>query len=653
MNLKFLYPLIGFSIGIFLASEIFTRIWFCGICFGLALIVWISIQIFSKNPIKRFIYSKFHSIWIILLFSGLGSLDYILFSKPYIETDINNKNLSFTGEIEKINTLSDGDKFKLRIYNVTDSSGKSIGIRNLDMVLKTNGYVGNVGDIVTFKTKAINLISSSKNKDYINRMRHQGIDLYASVKADNIIKQNQKFSIYSYFSDLKDKIIIKIEKSSLNRSTSDFIISIVLGDKSFLSSETKETLSSVGLAHVLALSGMHVAIILSIILTLLFPLSLFGYVKTRQIIAVILVWLYVFLTGASPSTVRAAIMITLIMGALIMERKNSALNALFAAVLIILLLNPLALWNIGLQLSAICVASIIIFTNPLNPIDHHKHPKIYNIVNITLVTLITTFCTWSLIAYYFKNVPLLFLPVNVLLLPVIPCFISLSIVFIIFLVIGKDFTALSRSLDFFNDLIIKVCNFFSFDGHTRMTVELPYQSVMLWLIGITLLAICFHTVGIKKKKLVAFTASIAIVISLSLPLFNENSSSIKVIHSLTKIEAHYKKNQKMTRLIFPRGKISKSVCDEINILSIDNYILADSLNSFKTNNLNKSNCLLVGPGANLEQIAEIINDSSFSNIILHSGIGKKKKADLISLLNENHIENVYSLRDNGSLEFDL
>lgn len=179
----------------------------------------------------------------------------------------------------------------------------------------------------------------------------------------------------------------------------------------------------------LALSGMHVSIIAGIILWLLFPFNLFGIYKWRYIATLPILWGYTLVTGLSPSTVRAAIMLTVVMTCILTERKNSAWNALLLAVFIIILFNPDSLYDIGLQLSFICVASLIFFAGPLNPIDQHKHNILYDIVSAILVTLSATAASWVLSSYYFGIFPILFIPANLIVLPLLPIYVVLHLFF--------------------------------------------------------------------------------------------------------------------------------------------------------------------------------------------------------------------------------
>lgn len=654
MNLRFFYPLIGLSAGIYLSAYLLSGLTLGLICMGLSFLIWSLITILSKNPITGLKLSSFHTLWIVSLFAGIGSIDYYFKCQPYLEADINGRKCSFTGKIEEVMTLSDGDRFKLKIIKIEDESGRNIKAKNINILLKTNGYLGHKDDIIYFKATPKSFGSSPSWKDYADRMKRQGFSYYSNVKYDEI--QNLGVSsVFHFLDDLKEYLIIKIEKSSLNRDTSEFLISILLGDRSFLSSGIKQTLNGAGLAHVLSLSGMHVAILFSIFLILLFPLSLFGYNKSRKIIGLILIWGYVLLTGGAPSTVRASIMASFIVIAFILERKNSALNALLTAVVLILIINPYNLWDIGLQMSFLCVASILIFTSKLNPVDHHSHPKLYKSINVILTTLVASVCTWVLVAYYFTSVPLLFLPANIILLPLLPLFVGTGFFYVVMLTLGIDFSWISKILDFFYKIFIEGAAVLSLSGNSIVQLDLPVLSVIMWLLGILGIAYVLHTQLQKYKTIVTIFSSLLILSSILIPSLSSPSyeNSLKFTYSFTKLEAKYQNSNNTTKLEFPRQNVSQTTLDQIHILTVDCPLHSNSLQNLKITFPDKSKYLFLGSYADIDQMAQIINEVDFKKIILHTSIGKNKKMELLHLLDESHWDKVYSLRDTGSLDLDL
>lgn len=665
MNLKFLFPLLGLAVGIWLAADFFPNWGLPAVTAGLAFLCWVLTTVISKDPVRGMKYSYLHLVWISLIFLAIGSSDYIIRSKTIVNGDPTIHNLIYKSIIKDIVTQADGDKFRVKVIAVKDSTGRNWTFRNLNLLLKTDGFSADKGEVIEFNTRLTKISDFSKNKTSTYRLKHQGFEYKANVKRNKIRKLNEVSYFYFTTNQIRDKIIILIENSSLNRKTSEFIISLLLGDKSLLSSDTRQTLSNAGMAHILALSGMHVAIILSIVSFLLFPLCFFGKNSLRKILAVSILWIYVIFTGAAPSTVRAAIMATFIVGAFILQRKNSALNALMAAVLFILIWNPLFLWDIGLQLSFLCVVAILLFAEKLNPISQHEHPKSYKSINIVLISLISTFATWVLIGYYFGRIPTMFLASNVLLLPFLPIFVAMSFVYIGFLIFNIDISFLSWFLDLYHKYFIGAAETLSFGNRALVNLNVPLGAVFAWLVALVAMAIAFHSPKKIISKFTAIGACLAILISVAYVSFqvNNQTTSLKFVHSFNKLEAHLIKNGKIQYYNFPRGSLAQLRSDQFHILSIDNTLSEEDLNKLQVNNTetqsslfksyNPNYYLFIGANADLEQTATLINNSYFNKVVLHSGIGKKKKALLMSLLEDDNLDKIHSLGENGSLEFSL
>lgn len=650
MNLKLLTPLLGFVVGVLLADLIGGGIIIFAFALAVSLFSWIIISKISRNPFKSSLTGPLHSVWIFCLFFGVGALDYDTNGKLHVEKDLEGGKYWIKGEIEDVKYLADGDKFYLHVVSISDSTGKPVPSRNLNMLIKTDGYSGAKGDLISFET-----IPYKFKDPYFTRMKHQGIAYGANLKTDKVIKTGENGGLFTLFNSLRNSLIIKIEKSHLHRATSEFLISILLGDKSLLDSNVKTTLTLAGMAHILALSGMHVAIMLSIFLCILYPLSFFGLRKTRRIIALSLIWIYVLITGCSPSTVRAALMASFVVLAFVCERKNSAMNALLASVLIILIFNPLALWNLGLQLSFVCVASILLFNGKLNPVDRHAHGILYKTVNSLLIILITTFSTWTLVAYYFGNVPLLFLPANLILLPLLPLFTGLGALYVALLAVGLDSHFMAMVIDFYFNNFIGAADFLSLSGNSFINIDIPTTTVISWLIAIILFALFLYSSQKIIKRIYATTALGLMAYSVfSLLNFTPTTStSLKFTRNFASIESRYRENGETIDLSFPHYTVSNVSNEKMRIISIDQTIHPDSLTHFVGLGGNIPHFLIIGANADLEQMASVISNSRFEKVILHYSVSQKKKETLLSLLDVSLWDNIYSLRENGSLEFEL
>lgn len=650
--LSILYPLIGLVAGIYISNEWMPGFSLPLICIGLCVLVWLVLNILLKKPFGSLRFSKLHLIWIIFLFAGIGSLDFETRCRPVLKLD-ETSNLVFNrGIVISANSKTDGDIFKLKLISCESETGEPVNFRNIKILLKTDGLCAHPGDILEFYGKPVCLNPSSL---YDKRLIHEGISYKIAQKWDNIRIKDSKPSIFYSFLHIRDNLSIKIEKSSLSNEAKGFLISLLLGDKSFLSKNNRATLNSAGLGHMLALSGLHVGILYLILYYLLFPLSLAGYPNLHKIAVILMIWGYVLFTGVSPSTVRAAIMATLLVVAYMVQRKNSAVNSLFVAIFIILIIDPYSLWNIGLQLSFISVASILFFSERLNPFNRHFHNQWFNISATILISLIATISTSMLTAYYFGSLPLLFLPSNLILLPLLPFFIGATLIYLVPLVFGFDMTWLAKILSVFQDFFVKASGLLSANGKYTFNLNVDEKIVIFWLLAILSFSIALYSTRKHWKRLSTLTGFVLIAVVFAMVLRFEEEPSIRLSfkHSFTKMTANIIRGGNSFNLTFPRRTISRTAFDDTEIIAIDNAIHPDSLESIRFGNNDLKRFLIVGSKADMSQISMLAEEGSFERIILHSNIGSKMTAGIIENVKPENREKIYSLRENGSLEVDL
>lgn len=139
-----------------------------------------------------------------------------------------------------------------------------------------------------------------------------------------------------------------------------FEIALLTGDSSELSQEFNSQLSRVGLKHMVAVSGMHIAILMGLILLL------FGHRRRLSaLLGLPVIWFFALTVGMTASVVRSAVMQSFLMLAPLFRRENDPPTSLFTALMLILIPNPRAILNVGLQLSFASVAGILIFAGPL------------------------------------------------------------------------------------------------------------------------------------------------------------------------------------------------------------------------------------------------------------------------------------------------
>jgi len=230
------------------------------------------------------------------------------------------------------------------------------------------------------------------------------------------------------FAKKTSNYVLDVFQKNYTYDTYRFLSAVFLGRRELLGDE-KEYFSLAGVSHLLAISGLHIGLTS---LILFFILRLFG-IKFRisLFISLIFLWFYAFLSGFFLSVLRATIMYTVFALSFITQRKTNSLNSLGLAGLILLLINPESLFNIGFQLSFLSVFSII-FGFKLFKLRQSKNFIINYIKHILVCSLWVTLFITPVVSYYFGKIYFLNIFYNVFLIPVFTLILGLNFIVVIF-----------------------------------------------------------------------------------------------------------------------------------------------------------------------------------------------------------------------------
>lgn len=206
--------------------------------------------------------------------------------------------------------------------------------------------------------------------------------------------------------------VSQIFESVLEETNASLATAMVLGDKKGLDSEIKELYQKNGIAHLIAISGLHIAMIGGSLYRMLRGFT--GSYPISAVLGVGFILLYGVMTGLSGATVRAVIMLITSMGADVFGRRYDGLSAIAIALLVMLVLNPYQLTQVGFQLSFGAVIGIALI-HPLWKLYFPKLPKILEGLCVSIsVQLVLT----PIMLFYFYEIPMYSVLVNVIVVPV-------------------------------------------------------------------------------------------------------------------------------------------------------------------------------------------------------------------------------------------
>jgi len=198
----------------------------------------------------------------------------------------------------------------------------------------------------------------------------------------------------------------------LPASAYPFVTAIWLGDRAALSEGEYANYTYSGTAHILSVSGLHVVLIFA---TTNFLLGLFiSGRKKRAVLVTVFVLAFALMSGARPSGLRAALMVTVYMAAELFDREPDAPNALGLSAFLLLTWNPVILFDLGFLLSFLSVASILVFGNPIHD-RIERIPRLFR--GVVSTSLAVQILPMPLSVYCFHTFPLAALPANLLAIP--------------------------------------------------------------------------------------------------------------------------------------------------------------------------------------------------------------------------------------------
>lgn len=307
---------------------------------------------------------------------------------------------------------------RILVNIVSDNSGHPINFHALLYLQKDQRSLALVEGDELFICADFQPISPPVNPyafDYQKYMRRKSVYFTAYSPASNwIFLQHHPInpiryaasSLQSYFSEL-------FAENGLQSAEYSIITAILLGNDETMDPELKSQYSSAGVSHILCVSGMHVGIIFMILNFLLKPLDFSPQLRyPKAVILLLAIWFYANITGLAPSVKRAATMFSFVTFGQLIRRPVNVFHSLFASMFILLVINPLLIFEIGFQMSYLAVFGIVIFQPKISAILHPKTKLGNYFWELACVSVAAQLSTFPLSVYYFGQFPNYFLLAN-------------------------------------------------------------------------------------------------------------------------------------------------------------------------------------------------------------------------------------------------
>lgn len=243
--------------------------------------------------------------------------------------------------------------------------------------------------------------------------------VYLTKKDYRIINQNPLSITGSLLQKAKDYVLSTLHQYIKNNRERGVAEALLIGYKAHLDKTLMNAYSNTGVIHIIAISGLHLGMIYSLLLLLFKPIARFRQLKfVRTFCILFFLWGFALLTGAGASVLRAAVMFSFLLLGEQQNRPHHQLNSLAGSAFCLLIFKPAFLWDIGFQLSYAAVLGILFFARPIEKSLYLKNKFLQMSWQMCSITLAAQMLTLPLLLYYFHSFPNLFLIANWIAVPV-------------------------------------------------------------------------------------------------------------------------------------------------------------------------------------------------------------------------------------------
>lgn len=273
----------------------------------------------------------------------------------------------------------------------------------------------NYGDtlIIQGYLNSITAPPSPYHFNYADFMYYKGYSHQAFIKNNHLLQIKSYGGKVPLLIQVRKKIkeILSIHvNDTLTRS---LMAAVLVNDRSEMSKDLRVHFSQTGIAHIIAISGMHVSILCGFLLFLIpFIHHKIGRILVL-VLSIVVVWSYIAITDFPASAIRAASMFSLSTLAIFLNRKANSINNLSTTALLMLTYQPIWIWDVGFQLSFLAVLSILCFNHYLFKIWKPKNKILIYLWNIIVISISVQILVFPLILYYFNSFPIFVLLANI------------------------------------------------------------------------------------------------------------------------------------------------------------------------------------------------------------------------------------------------
>ena len=456
--------------------------------------------------------------------------------------------------------------------------------------------------------------------------------VYAQLKiapAHYFILDKSKPSIRHDAASIKTFLKTRLLNYNFDPDSRAILNALLLGERQDLSSELKSSYADAGIIHILAVSGLHVGILMLIVQFLLKPLGNYRRARIlRLFITLFVIWAFAVLTGLSPSVLRAATMFSFLQVGLLLGQRQAGINALIASALVLLLCKPRLLFEVGFQLSYAAVFFILWLYPKIEALLKPKNKLLKYYWQLIAVSLAAQLGVLPLSLFYFHQFPGLFLVANIIIVPALAVLLVYGILILVLAALNllptpvawvydellQFLNAFIRYLSSFDFLIFKgiyfpflllVAGYFIVLSFGKLLGDFSIKNTRFVLVGLAIFPLCLIVLKVNQHP--AFFV-----------LNQHRSSSMLLLDAQNNLKIYQSAPTQNTAQILRTAQenlqlksVSTDTLKNTYSFSSKRLLVVDSLGVYNIKGFNPSHILLCqSPKINLDRLLNLFPDAS-------------------------------------------
>ena len=669
-----------FSLGIGIGEYLNPPVVYTSIALGLFVVYHITTESIQSAVLIR---THITSALVFLAVFVLGGMVRIGLENQKLDQNKslfdNNRTYIVAGKIIEKMKSSYGYKYLISAGFAKDSS-QTIRLNQSVVITfkpQDTNAIYQLGDHIQFEAKPKSIITPQNPAgfDYAYFLRTKGIVTQFAVPVGyhrQVIPTNE-WAIYDVPIKHRDKASEILARHIPDEQSRAVAESLLIGTRTNLSAQTSKVFASTGAMHVLAVSGLHVGIFIGLFV------FLFGKIKVQQqwfsfvklLFLLCIITFYVLFTGASPSVVRAGIMISFVLVSRTIYKKSNSYNVLSLTAMGMIIYQPFLLLQPSFQFSFLALISILYFQPYFDKLWYPSHKLFQYFWGLTTVTLAAQILIFPLSVYYFHQFPLVFLFSSFIAIPLAAAIIYLGSAIIFFdPYLGNLTVLIAKILNPILDFLIKILTWLGsnqysllsdiyFSKYSLIFGLLACICVMIWLINrnyivfLTLLASILIVVGefnftklsCKPQELITIYDQYR---GLTMDGFTTNGNVCYYIGTLdTSNVAFMSSGHRLNHFV---KNINYKSIDSSCLMQIGSrilYVLKDRKDYLRLHDNQKIDYLIVNTSLKTEKIFELFQKIKPKVIILPRSLYPKTRNEWLSALDDFDIP-IHDIAERGA-----